>query len=79
MQECPSLIKISGSRIGGHFSDVKFSDNLAPIINKELSILEMNVEKLSREVSLELTAMLLFTIRFKRTLTESVRSHQSGL
>ena len=42
--------------IGGHFSDVKFSDNLAPIINKELSILEMNVEKLSREVSLELTS-----------------------
>ena len=42
--------------IGGHLSDVKFSDNLAPIINKELSILEMNVEKLSREVSLELTS-----------------------
>ena len=42
--------------IGGHFSDVKFSDNLAPIINKELSILEMNVEKLSRDVSLELTS-----------------------
>ena len=42
--------------IGGHLSDLKFSDNLAPIINKELSILEMNVEKLSREVSLELTS-----------------------
>ena len=42
--------------IGGHLSDVKFSDNLAPIINKELSVLEMNVEKLSREVSLELTS-----------------------
>jgi len=42
--------------VGGHLSDVKFSDNLAPIINKELSILEMNVEKLSREVSLELTS-----------------------
>tara|TARA_B100001027_G_scaffold179417_1_gene130787 strand:+ start:127 stop:1032 length:906 start_codon:yes stop_codon:yes gene_type:complete len=42
--------------IGGHLSDEKFSDNLAPIINKELSILEMNVEKLSREVSLELTS-----------------------
>ena len=42
--------------IGGHFSDVKFSDNLAPIINKELSILEMNVEKLSRDVNLELTS-----------------------
>ena len=42
--------------VGGHLSDVKFSDNLAPIINKELSILEINVEKLSREVSLELTS-----------------------
>ena len=43
--------------IGGHLADAaKFSDNLAPIINKELSILEMNVEKLSREVNLELTS-----------------------
>ena len=43
--------------IGGHLADAaKFSDNLAPIINKELSILEMDVEKLSREVNLELTS-----------------------
>ena len=42
--------------VGGHLADVNFSDNLAPIINNELSILEMNVEKLSREVSLELTS-----------------------
>ena len=42
--------------VGGHLADVNFSDNLAPIINKELSILEMDVEKLSREVNLELTS-----------------------
>ena len=42
--------------VGGHLADVNFSDNLAPIINKELSILEMDVEKLSRKVNLELTS-----------------------
>ena len=42
--------------VGGHLADVNFSDNLAPIINKELSLLEMDVEKLSREVNLELTS-----------------------
>ena len=65
--------------VGGHLADVNFSDNLAPIINKELSILEMDVEKLSREVNLELTVTLLFTIKFKKTLIESVRSHQFDL
>jgi murein DD-endopeptidase MepM/ murein hydrolase activator NlpD len=33
-----------------------FSDNLVPAVNKELSILEMNVGRLSREVNLELTS-----------------------
>jgi murein DD-endopeptidase MepM/ murein hydrolase activator NlpD len=33
-----------------------FSDNLAPAVNKELSILEMDVGRLSREVNLELTS-----------------------
>ena len=43
--------------IGGHSKNVgKFSDNLAPIINKELTMLEMNVEKLSREINLELSS-----------------------
>tara|TARA_B100002051_G_scaffold214065_1_gene206051 strand:- start:1190 stop:2095 length:906 start_codon:yes stop_codon:yes gene_type:complete len=42
--------------VGGHLEDVNFSDNLAPIISKELSILEMNVEKLSRKVNLELAS-----------------------
>ena len=43
--------------IGGHSTNTgKFSDNLAPIINKELTMLEMNVEKLSREINLELSS-----------------------
>ena len=43
--------------IGGRSLESKrFSDNLAPAINKELAILEMDVEKLSREVNLELTS-----------------------
>jgi len=43
--------------IGGHTTSVgKFSDNLAPVINKELSMLEMNIEKLSREINLELSS-----------------------
>ena len=57
--------------IGGHLSDVKFSDNLAPIINKELSILEMNVEKLSREVSLELTSYTSIYDKIQETSIES--------
>ena len=43
--------------IGGHTTSVgKFSDNLAPVISKELTMLEMNVEKLSREINLELSS-----------------------
>ena len=43
--------------IGGHTTSVgKFSDNLAPVISKELSMLEMNIEKLSREINLELSS-----------------------
>ena len=43
--------------IGGHsMHSEKFSDNLAPIINKELAILEIDLEKLSREINLELTS-----------------------
>lgn len=43
--------------IGGRSLESKiFSDNLAPAVNKELSILEMDVERLSREVNLELTS-----------------------
>ena len=43
--------------IGGHTIDPrKFSDNLAPIINQELAMLEMNFEKLSREINLELSS-----------------------
>jgi len=43
--------------IGGRSLESKrFSDNLAPAINKELAILEMDVEKISREVNLELTS-----------------------
>ncbi|MBC8467353.1 MAG: peptidoglycan DD-metalloendopeptidase family protein [Candidatus Marinimicrobia bacterium] len=43
--------------IGGRALDSKsFSDNLAPAVNKELSILELDVERLSREINLELTS-----------------------
>ena len=43
--------------IGGRsLESTIFSDNLAPAVNKELSILEMDVERLSREVNLELTS-----------------------
>jgi|TARA_B100000029_G_scaffold183244_1_gene180823 murein DD-endopeptidase MepM/ murein hydrolase activator NlpD len=43
--------------IGGRSLESKiFSDNLAPAVNKELSILEMDVERLSREVNLELNS-----------------------
>mgnify|MGYP000979850682 CR=1 FL=1 len=43
--------------IGGHTTSVgKFSDNLAPVISKELTMLEMNIEKLSREINLELSS-----------------------
>ena len=41
--------------IGGNLAgSSKISDNLAPIINRELGILEIDVEKLSREINLEL-------------------------
>ena len=41
--------------IGGHLTgSSKISDNLAPIINKELSMLEIDIEKLSRQINLEL-------------------------
>lgn len=43
--------------IGGRSLESKyFTDNLAPAVNKELSILEMDVERLSREINLELTS-----------------------
>ena len=43
--------------IGGRNLELKvFSDNLAPAVNKELSILEMDLERLSRKVNLELTS-----------------------
>ena len=43
--------------IGGRsLESTIFSDKLAPAVNKELSILEMDVERLSREVNLELTS-----------------------
>jgi murein DD-endopeptidase MepM/ murein hydrolase activator NlpD len=43
--------------IGGRSTESKsFSDNLAPAVNKELSILEMDVELLSRQVNLELNS-----------------------
>ncbi len=43
--------------IGGHYIETNnFKDNLAPVLNKELAILEIDLEKLSREVSLELNS-----------------------
>ena len=43
--------------IGGYSHEVgNFSDNLAPAVNKELAILEMDIQKLSRQVSLELSS-----------------------
>ena len=54
----PSIDKdIQKLGIGGRsLESGKFFDNLAPIINKELSILELDVEKLSRQVNLELSS-----------------------
>ena len=43
--------------IGGRLlKSGKYFDNLAPALNKELAILELDVEKLSREVNLELNS-----------------------
>jgi len=43
--------------IGGRSLDADIlNDNLAPIVNRELSALEIDVEKISREVNLELTS-----------------------
>ena len=43
--------------IGGYSHEVgNFSDNLAPVVNKELAILEMDIQKLSRQVNLELSS-----------------------
>ena len=43
--------------IGGHSHEVgNFSDNLAPVVNKELALLEMDIQKLSRKVNLELSS-----------------------
>jgi len=43
--------------IGGHSHKVgNFSDNLAPVVNKELAVLEMDIQKLSRKVNLELSS-----------------------
>ena len=43
--------------IGGHIiSSGKYFDNLAPAINKELSVLELDIEKISRVVNLELNS-----------------------
>ncbi len=43
--------------IGGRsLESVKIFDNFAPVINKELATLELDVEKLSREVNLELNS-----------------------
>ena len=54
----PSIDKdIQKLGIGGRSSESgKFFDNLAPVINKELAILELDIEKLSREVNLELSS-----------------------
>ena len=54
----PSIDKdIQKLGIGGRsLESGKFFDNLAPIINEELSILELDVEKLSRQVNLELSS-----------------------
>ncbi|MFL2983136.1 MAG: M23 family metallopeptidase [Candidatus Neomarinimicrobiota bacterium] len=54
----PSIDKdIRKVGIGGYSHEVgKFSDNLAPIVNKELASLEMDIEKLSRQVNLELSS-----------------------
>jgi|TARA_B100000809_G_scaffold255920_1_gene295149 murein DD-endopeptidase MepM/ murein hydrolase activator NlpD len=43
--------------IGGRSLESEiFNDNLAPAVNRELSVLEMDVERLSREVNLELSS-----------------------
>jgi len=43
--------------IGGYSHEVdNFSDNLAPVVNEELAILEMDIQKLSRQVNLELSS-----------------------
>ena len=43
--------------IGGRSLGTKqFTDNIAPVINNELALLELDVEKLSREVNLELSS-----------------------
>ena len=43
--------------IGGSSIELnKFSDNLAPILNKELALLEVDLEKISRKVNLELSS-----------------------
>ncbi len=54
----PSIDKdIQKLGIGGRsLESGKFFDNLAPIINEGLSILELDVEKLSRQVNLELSS-----------------------
>ena len=54
----PSIDKdIQKLGIGGRtLESGKFFDNLAPVINEELAILELDVEKISREVNLELSS-----------------------
>lgn len=43
--------------IGGRSLEAKkFTDNIAPVISDELALLELDVEKLSREVNLELSS-----------------------
>lgn len=53
MPEIDQDIRLVG--IGGHpLNTGQQSDNIAPVINKELAALEINIDKLSRQVNLEI-------------------------
>ena len=56
-----------------------FSDNLLPSINEDLSVLEMNIEKIARQVSLEMDSYSIIYEKVKEDISRIEKYPQLDL